>query len=146
IRTMCRGTAHDAGWSQVRSPLRASPTPVMQEASSEPRIATAAATSLPKRFARPAKVFFVSPVPEVLIVAKATTARGCRTVRVGIAGSVARNAPAANQAAALGGIGLRAIGPRRAVAAVGLRIRRLHADGHGQNAHACDADQSALHH
>src|SRR5262249_863390 len=143
---MYRGTAHGAGQSRVRPPSAASPTPVMQEASSEPRTATAAATSLPKRFAGRAKVFFFSPVPEVLIVAKATTARGCRTVRVGIARSVARNAPAANRAGALGGIGLRAIGSRRSVAPVGLRIRRLHPNGHSQNAHACDADQSALHH
>src|SRR6516225_9007929 len=117
----------------------------MQEASSEPRTATAAATSLSKRFVGRAKVFFFSPVPEVLIVAEATAARGCRTVRVGIARGVARNAPAANRATALGNIGLRAIGSRGAVAAVGLRIRRLRPNGHGQNAHACDADQSALH-
>src|SRR5437879_4367306 len=119
----------------------------MQEESREPRNTTAAATSSPKRFAGRLKVFFFSPVPEVLIVAKATSARGCGTVRVvGKGRSIARNAPAANRAAALGGIGLRGIGSRRAVAAVGLRIRRLHLNGHGQNAHACDADQSALHH
>src|SRR2546428_6121975 len=97
----------------------------MQEESREPRNTTAAATSSPKRFAGRLKVFFFSPVPEVLIVAKATTARGCRTVRVvGKGRSIARNAPAANRAAALGGIGLRGIGSRRAVAAGGLRLLR----------------------
>ena len=49
--------------------------------------------------------------------------------------SSARNA-AANRAAALGGIGLRGIGSSRAVAAIGLCIRRLHPNGHSQNAHA----------
>src|SRR5262249_2964425 len=81
--------------------------------------------------ARARQSLFVSPVPEILIVAEASTARGCRTVRVGIAGSVAWNAPAANRAAALGGMGLRSIGSRRPVAGVGLCIRRVHAHGHG---------------
>ena len=50
-----------------------------------------------------------SPVREGSIVAKATTACGFRTVRVGKRGS-AQNALAANRAAALGGIGGRVIG------------------------------------
>src|SRR5262249_17017627 len=59
---------------------------------------------------------------EAAIVAKATTARGFRTVRVGKRNG-ARNA--GNRAAALGWIGLRDIGSRRAVAAIGLRVRPL---------------------
>src|SRR6478672_2684479 len=86
-----------------------------------------------------------SPVGEGSIVAKATTACGFRTVRVGKRGS-AQNALAANRAAALGGIGGRGIGSSRAVAAIGLCIRGLHPDGHSQNAHACDSGQNALHH
>src|SRR5262249_23665997 len=83
-------------------------------------------------------------VREAAIVAEAATAGGFRTVRVGKRNG-ARNA-AGNGAAALGRIGLRGIDSRRAVAAIGLRIRRLHPDGPGPNAHACDADQRALHH
>src|SRR5262249_1302027 len=82
-------------------------------------------------------------VREAAIVAEATTAGGFRTVRVGKRNS-ALNA-AGNRAAALGWIGLGGIGSRWAVAAIELRIRRLHRNGHGQNAHACDADQRALH-
>src|SRR6266566_3633111 len=84
-------------------------------------------------------------VREASIVAKATTACGFRTVRVGKRSS-ARNALAANRATALRGIGLRGIGSSRAVAAIGLCIRRLHPNGHSQNAHAHDTGQSALHH
>src|SRR5262249_22077207 len=73
-------------------------------------------------------------VREAAIVAEATTARGFRTVRVGKRNG-ALNA-AGNRAAALGCIGLRGIGSRRAVAAIELRIRRLHPNGHGQDAHA----------
>ena len=69
------------------------------------------------------------------IVAKATTACGFRTVWVGKRSS-GRNALAANRAAALGDIGLRGIGSSRAVAAIGLCIRRLHPNGHSQNAYA----------
>src|SRR5262245_58643422 len=84
-------------------------------------------------------------VREAAIVAKAATAGGFRTVRVGKRNG-ALNAPG-NRAAAWGHIWLRGIGSRRAVAAIGLRIRRLHPNGHGQNAHACDTDQRrALHH
>src|SRR4029453_14077523 len=80
---------------------------------------------------------------DALIVPKAATAGGFRTVRVGKRNS-ARNALAADRAAAFWGIGLRGIGSSRAVAAIGLCIRRLHPNGHSQNAHACDG-QSALH-
>jgi hypothetical protein len=45
----------------------------------------------------------------------------------------------------LGGIGLRAIGSRRAVGAIGLCIRALDPEGHSQKAEAYDTDQSALH-
>jgi hypothetical protein len=31
------------------------------------------------------------------------------------------------------------------LAAIGLRIRRLHANRHSQNAHACETGQRALH-
>src|SRR5262249_15739037 len=85
------------------------------------------------------------PIPEVLIVAKAATPRGCRTVRVGKKESSARNA-AANGAAALGGIDARGIASRSAVGAIRLCIRAVHPDSHSKNAHACDSDQSALHH
>src|SRR5262245_33277231 len=86
----------------------------------------------------------LSPVWDASIVAEATTARGFRTVRVGKRNS-AQNALAANRAAAFGGISLRAISPRRAVAAIGLGIRRFHPNGHNQNAHARDGAHSALH-
>src|SRR5215510_8339537 len=100
----------------------------------------------PKRFAGRAKLrLFISPVREGSIVAKATTTGGFRTVRVGKRSS-AQTALAAKRAGALGGVGLRGIGSSRAVAAIGLRIRRFHANRHSQNAHACDAGQSALHH
>src|SRR2546426_7231362 len=82
-------------------------------------------------------------VREASIVANATTARGFRTVRVGKRNS-ARNA-AGNRAAALGWIGLRGIGSRRAVAPIGLSIRHLHPNGHSQNAHACDTGQGEFH-
>src|SRR5262249_23083000 len=99
-----------------------------------------------KRFAGRAKLhLFISPVREGSIVAKATTAGGFRTVPVGKR-SGARNALAANRVSALGGVGLRGIGSSRAVAVIGLRIRRLYANSHGQNAHACDTSQSTLHH
>jgi hypothetical protein len=74
-----------------------------------------------------------------------TTACGFRTIRVGKRSS-AQNALAANRAAALGCIGLRGIGSSRAVAAIGLCIRRLHPNGHSQDPHACDTGESALHH
>src|SRR5262249_42630995 len=61
---------------------------------------------------------------DALIVPKAATAGGFRTVRVGKRNS-ARNALAANRAAALWGIGLRGIGSSRPVAAVGLWNCRL---------------------
>src|SRR5262245_38197781 len=74
------------------------------------------------------------------IVAKVTTACGFRTVWVGKRSS-GRNALAANRAArALGDIGLRGIGSSRAVAPIGLCIRRFHPNGHSQNAYACDRD------
>src|SRR5258708_22167328 len=65
-----------------------------------------------------------SPVGEGSIVAKAATACGFRTVRVGKRSS-AQNALTANRAAALGGIGGRVIGSSRAAAADGLWLRRL---------------------
>src|SRR5215831_1545691 len=100
----------------------------------------------PKRFAGRAKLrLFISPVREGSIVAKATTAGGFRTVRIGKRSS-AQTALAANRAGALGGVGLRGVGSSRAVAAIGLRIRRFDANRHSQNAHACDAGQGALHH
>src|SRR5215467_599531 len=73
------------------------------------------------------------------IVAKVTTACGFRTVWVGKRSS-GGNALAANRAAALGDIGLRGIGSSRAVAPIGLCIRRFHPNGHSQNAYACDSD------
>src|SRR5215510_7642796 len=90
----------------------------------------------PKRFAGRARLrLFISPVREGSIVAKATTAGGFRTVRVGKRSSV-QTALAAKRAGSLGGVGLRGIGSSRAVAAIGLRIRRLRANRHSQNAHA----------
>jgi hypothetical protein len=56
-------------------------------------------------------------VRDGLIVAKATTACGFWTVRVGKRNS-ARSALAANRATALGGVGLRGIGSSRAVASI----------------------------
>ncbi len=87
---------------------------------------------------------FSSPVPKILIVAEASAARGLRTVRVDIRSS-ARSA-AANRAAALGRIGWRGIGSTSPVGAIGLCIRALHPNGHSQNAHAYESDESALHH
>src|SRR5262249_25828643 len=78
------------------------------------------------------------------IVAKATTAGGFRTVRIGKRSS-AQIALAAKRAGSLGGVGLRGIGSSRVVAAIGLRIRRLHANRDSQNAHACETGQRALH-
>src|SRR5215831_15923632 len=99
-----------------------------------------------KRFAGRAKLrLFISPVREGSIVAKATTPGGFWTVRVGKRSS-AQTAPAADRPGALGNGGLRGIGSSRAVAAIGLRIRRLDANRHSQNARAYDAGQSALHH
>src|SRR5262245_66656528 len=91
---------------------------------------------------RPTPSFF-SPVRKGSIVAKATTTGGFRTVRVGKRSS-ARTALAAKRAGALGGVGLRGIGSSRAVAAIGLRIRRLDANRHSQNAHDYDPDRSVL--
>src|SRR5262249_11006944 len=73
----------------------------------------------------------VSPMRDGSIVAETTTACGFRTIRIGKRNN-ARNALAANRAAALGGIGLRRIGSSWAVAAIGLGIRRLHPKRHGQ--------------
>src|SRR5512133_2541957 len=78
------------------------------------------------------------------IVTKAAAAGGFRTVRVG-KWNGARTALAATRAAALRGVALRRIDPRRTVAAIGLRMRRLQSEGHGQNTQACDNAQSALH-
>src|SRR5690349_15066974 len=85
-----------------------------------------------------------SPMRDGSIVTKAAAAGGFRTVRVG-KWNGARTALAANRAAALRGEGLRRIDPRRTVAAIGLRMRRLQSEGHGQNTQACDNAQSALH-
>jgi hypothetical protein len=89
-------------------------------------------------------LFFLSPVPEILIVAEASAASGLRTVRVDIRSS-GRSA-AANRAAALRRVGWRGIGSTSTVGAVGLCIRRLSGEGHSQNARAYETDQSALHH
>src|SRR5262249_40283116 len=85
-----------------------------------------------------------SPVRDGSIVTEAAAAGSFRTVRVGKRNG-ARTALAANRAAALRGIGLRRIDPRRTIAAIGLRMRRLQPGGHGQNTPACDNAQSALH-
>src|SRR6266498_2797998 len=87
---------------------------------------------------------FSSPVPEILIVAEASAARGLRTVRVDIRSS-GRSA-AANRAAALRRVGWRGIGSTSTVGAVGLCIRRLSGEGHSQNPRAYESDESALHH
>jgi hypothetical protein len=71
------------------------------------------------------RVWFSSPVPEILIVTEAATARGCRTVRIAIERSSARSA-VANRAAALDGIGSRGVGSRIAVLAIGLWVGALY--------------------
>src|SRR5262249_1643612 len=86
----------------------------------------------------------VSTIRQASIVTNITTSCGFRIVRVGKRNS-ARNA-AGNRATALGWIGLRRIGSSSPVAAIGLGIRRLHPNGHSQNAHACDTGQSAYTH
>jgi hypothetical protein len=86
----------------------------------------------------------LSPVPEILIVAEASAARGLWAVRVDIRSS-GRSA-AANRAAALRRVGWRGIDSTSTVGAVGLCIRRLSGEGHSQNARAYETDQSALHH
>src|SRR5215469_9708971 len=93
-------------------------------------------TDTPCAYCLPYGLSSVSTIRQASIVTNITTSCGFRTVRVGKRNS-ARNA-AGNRAAALGWIGLRGIGSSRAVAAIGLCIRRLHPNGHSQNAHACD--------
>src|SRR5919204_2380603 len=90
------------------------------------------------------RVWRFSPMRDGSIVTKAAAAGGFRTVRVG-KWNGARTALAANRAAALRGIRLRRIGPRRTIAAIGLRMRRRQPEGHGQNTQAGDNAQSALH-
>jgi len=109
-------------------------------------MANSPATSQAKRSlgATRTRVRFSSPVPEILIVTEAATARGFRTVRIAIERSSARNA-AANRAAALGGIGSRGVGSRIAVGAIGLCVGALHPNAHSENARAYDTDQGALH-
>ena len=84
-----------------------------------------------------------SPVRDGSIVAEAAAACGFWTVWIGKRS--ARAALAASRAAALRGIGLRRIRPRRTRAAIGLRMRRHRPEGHGQNTQACDNAQGALH-
>src|SRR5215471_8955653 len=64
-----------------------------------------------------------SPVRDGSIVTEAAAAGGFRTVRVRKRNG-ARTALAANRGAALRGIGLRRIDPRRTIAAIGLRMSR----------------------
>src|SRR5215470_9475185 len=85
-------------------------------------------TDTPCAYCLPYGLSSVSTIRQASIVTNITTSCGFRTVRVGKRNS-ARNA-AGNRAAALGWIGLRGIGSSRAVAAIGLCIRRLHPNGH----------------
>src|SRR5262249_52406606 len=97
-------------------------------------------TDTPCAYCLPDGLSSVSAIRQASIVTNITTSCGFRSVRVGKRNG-ARNA-AGNRAAALGWIGLRGVGSSRAVAAIGLCIRRLHPNGHSQNAHACDDRQS----
>src|SRR5262249_51946386 len=72
-----------------------------------------------------------SPVRDGSVVAEAAAAGGFWTVRVGKR-SGAQTALAANRAAGLRGIALRRICSRRAVAAIGLGVRRPHSSDQGQ--------------
>src|SRR5258708_39610421 len=81
-----------------------------------------------------------SPVGEGSIVAKAATACGFRTVRVGKRSS-AQNALTANRAAALGGIGGRGIGSGRGGGGRGLWVPRLPPAGYSPKKPACDSGQ-----